>query len=621
MRNLYKAQRAYLITSIKPTLTRRWKPLLLLALTATALAVHRLLDRHSHLDALEQQLLADESRVDHQLIGGLVRKRFTSSLMKRDVARSLIHQSEMSDVIPFNRTFTDVRHPACLPLRYDASLPSASVVVIFHNEQRSTLLRTVWNALGACRRDQPWHGLVRPGSGELGYPGQDPSDPYLYVKEVLLVDDNSTLAELGAPLQRYVDTRLPRRVRLIRLKERMGLATARSVGAAQATGSVLVFLDAHCEGQRDWLRPLLQLVKDDRTAVAVPKIDTLDWDLNYSIGDGDQLGGFDFEGNFIWFLPVGNMRRENRDEMPKRTPVMAGGLFAMDRSYFFELGDYDDQFKDWGGENLEMSFRIWMCGGSIHMLPCSRVGHVYRSLRLEWRVPWLDQHLLNTARLAEVWMDHHREMFYLYHPEYRNNPIIGDISSRKRLRERLQCKSFQWYMDHVYEDQFMPMKDVIAWGRLRNNASGTCVEVSEFNARIPSTSLQACATPLRGLQAWSLTAAGTLRNERRCLTTVQEVSKTLLHIVKAVACSYEDEPDVNQFWRYERGRLIHEYLHMCLLAVQYEDHQLAVAPCDDAPDMSWSFDFTGNRTLENYDFFSGDLFETQDQLRSLQSIR
>jgi polypeptide N-acetylgalactosaminyltransferase len=37
---------------------------------------------------------------------------------------------------------------------------------------------------------------------------------------------------------------------------------------------------------------------------------------------------------------------------------MAGGLFAMDRSYYFELGEYDSGMDIWGGENLELSFRV-----------------------------------------------------------------------------------------------------------------------------------------------------------------------------------------------------------------------------------------------------------------------
>ena len=41
-----------------------------------------------------------------------------------------------------------------------------------------------------------------------------------------------------------------------------------------------------------------------------------------------------------------------------RSPTHAGGLLAMDRAYFFELGAYDPGLKIWGGENYELAFKV-----------------------------------------------------------------------------------------------------------------------------------------------------------------------------------------------------------------------------------------------------------------------
>lgn len=79
----------------------------------------------------------------------------------------------------------------------------------------------------------------------------------------------------------------------------------------------------------------------------------------------------------------------------------------------------------WGGENFELSFKIWQCGGSIEWVPCSRVGHVYRSF-MPYNFGKLAQKkkgpliTINYKRVIETWFDtKYKEFFYTREPQAR----------------------------------------------------------------------------------------------------------------------------------------------------------------------------------------------------------
>lgn len=92
-----------------------------------------------------------------------------------------------------------------------------------------------------------------------------------------------------------------------------------------------------------------------------PVIDVIN-DKTFAYNKGIELfrGGFNWNLQFRWYGVPPKLVKERVGDgtKPIESPTMAGGLFSIDRRYFEELGTYDAHMDIWGGENLEISFRV-----------------------------------------------------------------------------------------------------------------------------------------------------------------------------------------------------------------------------------------------------------------------
>lgn len=138
---------------------------------------------------------------------------------------------------------------------------------------------------------------------------------------------------------------------------------------------------------------------------------------------------------------------------------MVGGLFSIDREYFYKVGTYDEGMVVWGGEEIEMSMRLWSCGGSIKMPLCSRVGHMARKRRhYADTFPGGAHNMMvsNMLRFIDVWTDEYKVFFYGINPGAKERRT--DVSARLALRKQLKCKSFRWMLEHAYPEAVVYMK-------------------------------------------------------------------------------------------------------------------------------------------------------------------
>ncbi|XP_032591883.1 polypeptide N-acetylgalactosaminyltransferase 8 [Drosophila grimshawi] len=483
----------------------------------------------------------------------------------------------LSERISPERTLFDMRHRSCKKLKYPLQkLPAISVVITHHNEQPSVLLRTL-----SSLRSRTTARLLH---------------------EIILVDDGSDLGLLGN-FTGYVEEKFKGLVHLQRQEKQLGVMQARLAGALRAQADVLVFLDAHVEVTHGWLPPLLLPLLENNKTCTTPVVDTIDYD-NFAYRRGKPTRGFfDWDFNYVQ-LPL---RKEDELALPAphENPIMNGGLFAIYRKWFFDLGGYDEGLRIWGAEQFELSLKIWLCGGRLLEVPCSRVGHLYRNGSFKMQYTKSDSKALarNYRRVAEVWLDEYRDKLYANLPHL-THIKVGSLKKQKALRQRLQCKPFKWFLDHLASDflELYPVDEPedYAFGVVQNLAEPTiCLERSE-SAEHPQ--LMPCDGDLmypKLEQKWSLSHFRDLHSSFHCLELQQRQPNAEIWLWQ---CHHHAG---NQFWSYDpnTNQIVNgqsKDQQRCLEA-RLEQRKVVANPCDvQNLQQQWKFGYVNEKLLENF---------------------
>ncbi|RWS18846.1 polypeptide N-acetylgalactosaminyltransferase 5-like isoform X1, partial [Leptotrombidium deliense] len=158
-----------------------------------------------------------------------------------------------------------------------------------------------------------------------------------------------------------------------------------------------------------------------------------------------------------------------------RSATPNGGIFAIDKQFFNYFEKFDDGLSFYGSDPIELGLAAWTCGGSIEIIPCSRVAHVFRD-SIPYSFPGVQRtiSLFNSARILETWMDDYRMFYYILFPDAVRKDR-GNTTHRRELREILKCHPFTWYLENVFTDSTFPLHYKY-FGQIENTHTKYCLD-------------------------------------------------------------------------------------------------------------------------------------------------
>ncbi|MFI8633397.1 glycosyltransferase family 2 protein [Microbacterium sp. NPDC077663] len=173
--------------------------------------------------------------------------------------------------------------------------------------------------------------------------------------EVIVADDGSAEAP-----------RVPAGVRLVRqADEGFRLAAARNLGAAHATGDVLVFLDADTVPEPGYVRELTRMPALAPDVVAVGRRRHADLSDAPAVADVREVVGGRELPEPAWLAEEYRRSHDLLEADDRSYRHVIGAVLACSRTMFDAAGGFDETFRSYGGEDWEWTYRAWLQGAVL----------------------------------------------------------------------------------------------------------------------------------------------------------------------------------------------------------------------------------------------------------------
>lgn len=170
-----------------------------------------------------------------------------------------------------------------------------------------------------------------------------------------------------------------------------------------------------------------------------------------------------------------------------------------------------------------------------------------------------------------------------------NQEIIGNISKRVALRQRLQCKGFDWYLREVYPEKFVPIDNVQGYGKVSNAESKLCLDdLQQSRDNRLKVGVYWCHASVTHSQFFSLTKSGLLRVEEGCLSV--DVSSTEQRPNTVIMHPCTEQSVRTDKWEWTTSKQLRFVrLNLCLDAASLKgsDHAYVTDCADDRPSQRW----------------------------------